>query len=85
MIGWHHRLNGCEFEQSLSDGAGPGNLACCSSWGCKALDTTERLNHNRAGPTLWTLQELGTNRQKIPGYVLGTLSSSPKISCKRLL
>ena len=84
MIGWHHRLNGCEFEQSLNDGEGPGNLASCSSWGCKALDTTERLN-NRAGPTLWTLQELGTNRQKIPGYVLETLSFSPKISCKRLL
>ena len=54
MIGWHHQLNGNEFEQALSDGEGPGSLACCSSWGCKAPDTTEPLNDG-GGPTLWTL------------------------------
>ena len=35
MGGWHHRLNGHEFEQALGDGEGQGRLACCSSWGCK--------------------------------------------------
>ena len=35
MIGWHHWLNGHEFEQALGDGEGQGSLVCCSSWGCK--------------------------------------------------
>ena len=42
-VGWHHRLNGHEFEQTLRDG-GQGRVACCSSWGRKESDTTERLN-----------------------------------------
>ena len=46
MVGWHHRLNGDEFEQTLEDGEGQGSLACCSPWGCKDLDTTERLNNS---------------------------------------
>ena len=37
MVGWHHRLNGHEFEQTLGGGEGWGNLACCSPWGCKEL------------------------------------------------
>ena len=44
MVGWHHWLNGHEFEQALGVGDGQGGLACCSPWGCKELDTTERLN-----------------------------------------
>ena len=40
MVGWHHWLNGHEFEQALGDGEGQGNLACCSSWGCKELNAT---------------------------------------------
>ena len=44
MVGWHHQLNGHVFEQGLGDGEVQGSLACCSSWGCKELDTTERLN-----------------------------------------
>ena len=43
MVGWHHQLNGHEFEQTLGDSEGQGSLACCSPWGCKELDTTERL------------------------------------------
>ena len=38
IVGWHHQLNGCEFEQTLAD-SGQGNLVCCSPWGCKELDT----------------------------------------------
>ena len=44
MVGWHHQLNGHEFEQALGDGQG--SLACCSPWGCKKLNMTERLNNN---------------------------------------
>ena len=47
MVGWDHRLNGHEFEQAPGDGKGQGTLACHSPWGCKELDTTERLNNNR--------------------------------------
>ena len=47
MVGWHHWLNGHEFEQTLGDGEGQGSLACCSSWGSKESDTTEQLNNNQ--------------------------------------
>ena len=46
MVGWHHRLNGHEFEQTLGDGEGQGSLVCCCPRGHKELDTTERLNNN---------------------------------------
>ena len=39
MVGWHHRLNGLEFDQTLGNGEGQGSLVCCSSWGRKELDT----------------------------------------------
>ena len=45
MVGWHHQLNGHEFEQAAGDGEGQGSLACCSPWGCKELDTAEQLNN----------------------------------------
>ena len=51
MVGWHHRLNGCEFEPILGDGEGQGSLACCSPWGRKKLDTTEQLNNNKNNKT----------------------------------
>ena len=45
MDGWHHWLNGHEFEQAPGDGEGQGSLAGCSPWACKVNgDTTERLN-----------------------------------------
>ena len=44
MAGWHHRLDGREFEWTPGDGDGQGGLACCNSWGCKESDTTERMN-----------------------------------------
>ena len=44
MVGWHHQINGPEFEQTLVVGDGQGSLACCSPWGHKELDMTERLN-----------------------------------------
>ena len=44
MVGWHHRFDGHEFDQALGVGDGQGGLACCSPWGRKEADTTERPN-----------------------------------------
>ena len=46
MVGWHHQLDGHESEQALGVGDGQGSLVCCSPWGLKELDMTERLNNN---------------------------------------
>ena len=44
MVGWHHQLNGHEFEQALGVGDGQERLACYSPWDCKQQDMTEQLN-----------------------------------------
>ena len=44
MVGWHHQLDGHEFEQGMGVGNGQGGLVCYDSWGCKESDTTEWLN-----------------------------------------
>ena len=46
MVGWHHQLNGNEFEQIPENSKGQGRLACSSPWGHKELDMTEPLNSN---------------------------------------
>ena len=46
MVGWHHPVNGHEFEQAPGAGDGQGSLAWCSPCGCKAMDT-ERLNEQK--------------------------------------
>ena len=46
MVGWHHWLNGHEFEQTQGDSEGQRSLAYCSPWGCKESDMIERLNNN---------------------------------------
>ena len=45
MVGWHHRLNGHEFEQAVGDG-GQGSLECCNPRRFKELNTNEQLNNN---------------------------------------
>ena len=47
MVAWHHQLNGHEFEQAPGVGDGQGSLECCSPWGYKESDMTERLNNNK--------------------------------------
>ena len=47
MVGWHHRLNGHEFEQSQGDNEEERNQVFCSPWGHKELDTTKGLNNNK--------------------------------------
>ena len=44
MVGWHHQLDGYEFEQDLGVNDGQGSLVCCSPWDGKESDMTERLN-----------------------------------------
>ena len=46
MVGWHHPLNGHEFEQTQGDGGGQKSLAGCSPWGCKELGMTDKLSSN---------------------------------------
>ena len=58
MVGWHHRLNGREFEQTLGIGDGQGSLVCCSAWGHKESDTTECLN--------WTELNWSLNQYTVP-------------------
>ena len=59
MVGWHHRLDGHEFEQAPGVGDGQGSLACCGSWGRKESDTAERLNgteHWESFGKVWEFQ-----------------------------
>ena len=61
MVEWHCQLNGHEFEQTLGDGEGQGNLACCSPQGRKGSDVTQQLNNNdqRKGKNFNLLQPHG--------------------------
>ena len=52
MAGWHHWLDGHEFEKTLEVGDGQGGLVCYESWGCKQSDTTERLNWTECNRSL---------------------------------
>ena len=56
IIGWHHQLDGHEFEQVLGESEGQGSIECCSPWGHKALDTTWQLNNS-------TAQQKGSNQK----------------------
>ena len=61
MVGWHHRLNGHEFEQALADGDGQENLACCSPWGRKESRTqlsnwTEQITKSFSLPLIFMLR-----------------------------
>ena len=47
MVGWHHPVNGDEFEQTLGDSEGQGSLACCSPWSRRESDTTWQLSNNK--------------------------------------
>ena len=70
MLGWHHRLNGREFQQAPGDGEGQGSLAFCSPWGHKESNTTEQLNNKKMVCSSRPLQE----------RMLTLNSESPQIS-----
>ena len=52
-VGWHHRINGDEFEQTPAESEGQVHLACCSPWGGKESDMTQRLDNNNNQLWLW--------------------------------
>ena len=67
MVGWHHWLDGHEFEWTPGVGDRQGGLACCNSWGCKESDRTERLN--------WT------DTVSFPLWLIRTDKVKPKHPC----
>ena len=80
MVGWHHWLNGHDFEQTLGNSEEWGNLACSSSCGHKELNTTQRLNNNnkKRQPTVSkeeTLKWASFLHQIMDLYELGFFSS----------
>ena len=68
MIGWYHLFSGHESEQAPGDGEGQGSLVCCSLWGCKDQDTTERLNNNNFVYLIFPIDWLSSKRQVL-GYL----------------
>ena len=59
MVGWHHRLDGHEFEQALGVDDGQGSLACCTPWGCKESDmTATELNREKSSSKEGTTLQL---------------------------
>ena len=66
MVGWHHRFNGHEYEQTLGDGQRQGSLVCWSPWGCKEVDKTERLNNEQESRGIHHLvSKLKVSRNKL--------------------
>ena len=63
MAGWHHQLDGHEFEQTPGDSRGQGNMVCYSPWGCKESDTTEPLKNNNV------IQSFSGALQHLQGHV----------------
>ena len=75
MVGWHHQLNGHEFEWTPEVGDVQGGLVCCSPWGCKESDMTEWLN--------WT--ELNVVIQKIKPELMLIVESKRETRETRLI
>ena len=77
MVGWHHWVNGYEFEQAPGVGVGQGGLACCSPWGCKESDTTEQLNWTETCTTylqLWNSSSLKQQERSLLPCTVGPLT-----------
>ena len=74
MAGWHHRLDGREFEWTLGVGDGQGGLACCDSGGRKESDTTEWLNWTENSEKKMTLFSAAEEKTPLNRYHIGTLS-----------
>ena len=88
MVGWHHWLDGHEFEQALGVGDGQGSLGCCSPWGCKELATTERLNWIELN-WIFSCSHYSVFVTKTPAYPGSLLAASAQselseISCPRV-
>ena len=80
MVGWHHRLNGHEFEQAPRDGEGQGSLAWCSPLDRKESEMTEPLNNTTTGPGLGHRVLFWEWRRTKPYKLLFKLSSSSHVT-----
>ena len=85
MVGWHHRLNGHEFEQAPGVGEGQGGLVCCSPWGCKESDTAWQQS-TQVMHELVALCEIGASHtiELKPDCNCFLTSCLPKHSCERV-
>ena len=81
MAGWHHGLDGREFEWTLGVGDGQGGLVCCDSWGRKESDTTEQLNWTEKLNWTETLSHLFLNNWHSTRQKVGT----PRIYLKWII
>ena len=81
VVGWHHQRDGHEFEQALGVGDRQGGLACCSPWGRRELDMTERLNNN-IPLSITQVQSSHSSDQNIPH---SSPSSIESLEISRLL
>ena len=75
MVGWHHQLNGHEFEQTLEDSAGQGSLVGCRLWGHTESDTTKRRSSSSSGSSFVKPVESdgnsGWRQNRIVGHSIG--------------
>ena len=85
MAGWHHRLNGREFEWTPGVGDGQGGLACCDSWGCKESDMTEQLNWTELKTTRKTEWRLYQNGARSTFYLITICLISKQIKTSNCL
>ena len=69
VVGWHHQLNGHEFEQTLGDSEGQGSLACCSPRVRKELDTTATEQQRQIGDDSVTSQVTRDQRNRMGGFI----------------
>ena len=70
MVGWHHQLNGHEFEQAMGDGEGQESLMCCSPWGSKESDRIEQLSNENKQTDKGTLKvKSNINQKKKYSYI----------------
>ena len=73
MVGWHHRLNRHEFEQTLGNNEGLGSLACCSPWGCRVRQERMTEQQQNFKTQMWYL---GCAKEKVIQNGLGCLDSN---------
>ena len=95
MVGWHHGLNGHEFEQTMGDGEGQQSQACCSPWGCRVRHNLMTNNNNTSientesvmmlNSTYTSHRKLLTNNKTILFYSASYWYRKPGYSFKGLI
>ena len=83
LVGWHHLLDGHEFEQAPGVGDGQGSLVCCSPWGCKESDMTERLNwtYPFSRESSWPRNRTGVSSIAGGFFTSWATREAPKVTC----